>query len=68
MPTALNISLPLFILLCPPVHVHVRQDRRRRKLYGLSRWQLQHGPAVAARASVDFLPFFLQSSLILGHG
>ena len=42
---------PRSILLCPPVHFHVRQDRRR-KLYGLSCWQLQHGPAVAARAPV----------------
>ena len=38
------------------------------EVVGLSCWQLQHGPAVAARASVDFLPFFLQSPLILGHG
>ena len=55
----------LFICLLAPIPFHVRQDRRvvcfssllgpavckRRKL---SRWQLQHGPAVAARAPVHF--------------
>ena len=65
-----------FIVLCHLFHVHVRQDRRlgpavcRRKFvvqqfasYELSRWQLQHGPAVAARAPgpFDCFFFFLQS-------
>ena len=70
MPTALlNVLAPFYFAL-PPCSFHVRQDRRV-KLYELSRWQLQHRPAVAARAPVhlfDFLPFFLQSPLILGHG
>ena len=36
----------------------------------LSRWQLQHGPAVAARAPVHFLLTYLfpAESIILGHG
>ena len=40
------------------------------KLQGLPCWQLQHGPAVAARAPIfDFSCFFsLQSPLILGQG
>ena len=46
-------SCPRSVLISPPpVHYHVRQDRR--ELQGLSCWQLQHGPAVAARAPVDF--------------
>ena len=57
----------------PLFHCHVRQDRRFRassllsgpavcKLRELSRWQLQHGPAVAARAPVHLtVSFFLQS-------
>ena len=53
---------PLCFDLPPPlVHFHVRRDRR--KLQELSRWQLQHGPAEAARAPVHVLTltFFLQS-------
>ena len=35
----------------------------------LSRWQLQHGPAVAARAPVHLLTYlFPAESMILGHG
>ena len=35
----------------------------------LSRWQLQHGPAVAARATGPFdCSFFPAESMILGHG
>ena len=48
MPTALLISLPRSFCFAP-CSFHVRQDRRR-ELYRLSRWQLQHGPAEAARA------------------
>ena len=76
----------LLVLCLHPVHVHVRQDRR---LAGpavclsvrasslpaakLSRWQLQHGPAVAARAPGPFLTYltyllFPAESMILGHG
>ena len=57
MPTALLISLPPFILLlCSPVHCHVRQDRHWKyqttclQAARLSRRQQQRGPAVAARA------------------
>ena len=58
MPTALiNVLAPVHFAL-PPVHFHVRQDRRW-ELYRLSRWQRQHGPAVAARAPVPFLLFTL---------
>ena len=72
MPTALN-SLPPFSCLPPfssfllaPVSFHVRQDQQFKhhvcKLRELSRWQLQHGPAVAARAPGPFdCFFFLQS-------
>ena len=39
------------------------------KLRELSRWQLQHGPAVAARAPVYLLTYlFPAESMILGHG
>ena len=58
MPTALIVCPVLFNFALPPVHYHVRQDRRR-KLYGLSCWQLQHGPAVAARAPVHVLTLVL---------
>ena len=51
LPRSVHFALP------PPVHVHVRQDHRSRKLYELSRWQLQRGPAVAARAPVHLLTF-----------
>ena len=34
----------------------------------LSRWQLQHGPAVAARAPVHLTHLFPAESMILGHG
>ena len=58
-----------------PCSFHVRQYRREELFVSppqatclqaarLSCWQLQHGPAVAARAPVhrfDFYPFFLQS-------
>jgi len=60
----------VLILLCLPCPFHVRQDRREELFVSppqatclqaarLSRWQLQHGPAVAARAPVPFdsLPF-----------
>ena len=59
MPTALIISLPLFCfdLPPPPVHFHVRQDRRN-SLQELSRWQLQRGSAVAARAPCCIHPPF----------
>ena len=67
----LQVCLPPFTLLrLPPVPFHVRQDRqlgpavcqgqqfvRASSLPAarLSRWQLQHGPAVAARAPVHLL-------------
>ena len=62
MPCPLPSSfLPPFSVALPPCSVHVRQDRRG-KLYRLSCWQLQHGPAEAARAPfVTFYLFFLQS-------
>ena len=55
-----------FCFVCAPVHCHARQDRsgpavcRRVRASSLqaarlSRWQLQHGPAVAARATVHLL-------------
>ena len=56
-----QFHLPQFILLLlAPVHCHVRQDHRLLgpavcKLRELSRWQLQHGPAVAAHAPVHLL-------------
>ena len=73
----------LLVLCLHPVHVHVRQDRRLVRAGGLfpvrasslpaarlSRWQLQHGPAVAARAPVRLLTpsFSCRVHLILGHG
>ena len=67
MPTAvLNVSSPVLFCFAPPVHFHVRQDRR--ELYELSRWQLQRGPAVAARAPVLTFTLFPAESMILGHG
>ena len=66
MPTALLNSLSPFKCCFAPVHFHVRQDRRVR-LYELSRWQLQHGPAEAARASVVTFSFPAEF-MILGHG
>ena len=75
-PVHLLCALPRpFLLRLPPVHVHVRQDRRLAgpavclsvrasslQATKLSRWQLQHGPAVAARAPVHLtIFFFLQS-------
>ena len=76
-PLPINI-LPPFSLLCPvhcvllaPVHPcapgsSVRASSlflpTRLQAAKLSRWQLQHGPAVAARAPVHLiLPFSLQS-------
>ena len=53
-PTA-PVHQPRSVLICPhsPVHFHVRRDPRKAtvcKLQELSRWQLQRGSAVAARA------------------
>ena len=48
-------ALPLFMSMCARIVIH-----HVCKLRELSRWQLQHGPAVAARAPVhifDLLPF-----------
>ena len=55
MPTALIVLAPVQCCFAP-CSFHVRQDRRK-LLYELSRWQLQHGPAVAARASLDSYAF-----------
>ena len=55
-PTALHKFMPPFILFAP-CPFHVRQDHHTNSLQAarLSCWQLQHGPAVAARAPVfDF--------------
>ena len=65
-PLPFSTFLPPFILLCP-LFIPCAPGSSR-KLERLSCWQLQHGPAVAARASVDSFTFFLQSPLILGHG
>ena len=48
----------------PPVHFHVLQDHHTNSLHAarLSCWQLQHGPAVAARAPVSFDSFFFLQS------
>jgi len=49
---------PFCFVFPAPVHYHVRQDRRP-SLQGLPCWQLQHGPAVAARAPVGTFDFYL---------
>ena len=68
MPTALIILAPVHFALSTPLFIPCAPGSSF-TLYRLSCWQLQHGPAEAARAPVfDFSPFFLQSSLILGHG
>ena len=71
MPTALlmflppfcSFCLPLFISMCARIIIKPTCLQAAR----LSCWQLQHGPAVAARAPV--LTFsFPAESMILGHG
>ena len=65
----------LFILLCPcsfpcAPGSAVCYKPTVCKLRELSRWQLQHGPAVAARAPVPFRDSYLFPAefMILGHG
>ena len=63
-PLPSSTFLPPFILF-PPCSFHVRQDRRVKfvvqatclQAARLSHWQLQHGPAEAARAPVHLLTF-----------
>jgi len=67
MPTALNVLAPVHFALFAPCHsmcarINSLQAAR------LSRWQLQHGPAVAARAPVLTFYLFHAESMILGHG
>ena len=55
-----SFCFPLFIPCAPGSAITTNSLQAAR----LSRWQLQHGPAVAARAPVHLLtplPFFLQS-------
>ena len=70
LPSSTSCFAP-FTVLCLPCSFHVLQDRRVRAsslpAARLSRWQLQHGPAVAARAPGPFL-LFPTESMILGHG
>ena len=73
MPTALNVLAPVQCCFAP-CSFHVRQDQHctnSLQAARLSRWQLQHGPAVAARAPVHLLTLsylFPAESMILGHG
>ena len=55
------LRLPLFHSMC--ARIVISSCVRASSLRELSRWQLQHGPAVAARAPgpFDFDFFFLQS-------
>ena len=66
MPAALIIVCPRSILHCPLVHDHVRQDRRA---------SCKDCPVGSYNTGLQWRPvrrltfaFFLQSSLILGHG
>ena len=65
-PLPFSSFAPFNFALPPPVHFHVRRDHRKAsvcKLQELSRWQLQHGPAVAARAPVLTFPLFPAESI-----
>ena len=57
-------------VLCPVHSMCARIVSACLQAARLSCWQLQHGPAVAARAPVPFLtfPLFPAESMILGHG
>ena len=67
-PAALNSAFALFCFDFPAPCSLPCAPGSSCKLQGLPCWQLQHGPAVAARAPVLTFTFFLQSPLILGHG